>query len=103
MSAGQTDFFNRAIKRPALRYHGSKFRLAPWIMSFMPEHALYCEPFGGGAAVLLRKKRARVEVYNDIDSEIVNLFRLLRCPNSREKLAELCALTPFSREEYRAC
>lgn len=34
--------------RPALRYHGGKWLLAPWIISFFPEHSAYTEVYGGG-------------------------------------------------------
>ncbi|WP_366539342.1 DNA adenine methylase [Salmonella enterica] len=65
------------IKSPALRYHGSKFRLAKWVISFFPEHHTYVEPFGGGAGILLRKQRSYAEIYNDIDEDIVNFFRVI--------------------------
>lgn len=88
------------IKRPALRYHGGKFRLAPWILQFFPAHGCYVEPFGGAAGVLLQKPRVYAEVYNDLDSEIVNFFRVLRDPGMREDLIQACRLTPYAREEF---
>ena len=91
------------IKRPAIRWHGSKFRLAPWIVGFFPAHAVYCEPYGGGAGVLIRKVRSSHEIYNDLDSDVVNLFRVLRSADTRESLCQQLQLTPFSREEYEDC
>lgn len=67
-----------AVTRPVLRYHGGKFRLAPWIMSFFPAHSCYVEPFGGAGSVLLLKDRVGAECYNDLDGNIVNIFRILR-------------------------
>lgn len=90
------------VARPALRYHGGKFRLAPWILRFLPPHRVYVEPFGGAAGVLLRKPRAYAEVYNDLDGEIVNFFRVLRDEVQRERLIELLALTPYARAEFEA-
>lgn len=86
--------------RPALRYHGGKFRLAPWIIQFFPPHGCYVEPFGGAAGVLLRKPRVYAEVYNDLDGEIVNFFRVVRDPAMRADLIEACRLTPYAREEF---
>lgn len=60
----------------------------------------YVEPYGGGASVLLRKRRATQEVYNDLDEEIVNVFRVLREPGSAARLKSLLELTPFARAEY---
>lgn len=86
--------------RPALRYHGGKWNLAPWIISHFPDHRVYVEPFGGAASVLLRKPRSYAEVYNDLDGEIVNLFRVLRNPSQARELVRLVTLTPFSRVEF---
>lgn len=92
------------INSPVMRYHGGKFRLAKWVISHFPDHQCYVEPFGGAAGVLLQKARSYSEVYNDLDGEVVNLFRVLRDPEKNLRLKELCALTPYSREEFElAC
>lgn len=88
------------IKHPAIRYHGGKFRLASWIISHFPEHRCYVEPFGGGASVLLKKEASEAEVYNDLDGDVVNLFRVLRNPETAQQLVDACALTPYSRDEF---
>jgi len=88
------------MKHPLIRYHGGKFRLAHWVIAHMPNHNCYTETFGGAAGVLLQKPRAYAEVYNDLDGDIVNLFKVLRSSSSREKLIEQLILTPYSREEF---
>ena len=90
------------VSRPALRYHGGKWRLAPWIIQHFPAHRVYVEPFGGAASVLLRKPRSYAEIYNDLDGEIVNLFRVLRNPVQARELVRLVGLTPFARAEFEA-
>lgn len=86
------------LKRPILRYHGGKFLLAEWIISHFPRHKVYVEPFGGAASVLLQKPRSYAEIYNDLDSEIVNLFVVVR--EHGNQLANKLLLTPFSRDEF---
>jgi len=88
------------VTRPALRYHGGKFRMAPWILKFFPPHKAYVEPYGGAASVLLLKERASAECYNDLDSAIVSVFRILRDPVSALELQRRVALTPFARDEF---
>ena len=90
------------VTRPVLRYHGGKWRIAPWIISHFPRHRVYVEPYGGGASVLLRKQRAHGEVYNDLDDDVVNLFRVLRDDEQAQQLRRLLELTPFSRTEWVA-
>lgn len=86
--------------RPIMRYHGGKWRIAPRIIALFPPHRRYVEPYGGGAGVLLRKERSIAEVYNDLDGEVVNVFRVLRDPAQAAELRRLCELTPFAREEF---
>ena len=85
---------------PAIRYLGSKFLCAKWIISHFPPHRAYCEPCGGGAAVLLNKPRAELETYNDIDGGIVNFFRVVR--DHAPELTRRLSLSPWSREEFDA-
>jgi DNA adenine methylase len=87
-----------APHRPVLRYHGGKWRLAPWIIGFFPEHKVYVESFGGGASVLMRKPPVYAEIYNDLDEEIVNLFRVAR--DRGEELVRVVELTPYSRADF---
>lgn len=86
--------------RPVLRWHGGKWTLAPWIIEHFPPHRTYVEPFGGAASVLLRKPRSYAEVYNDLDGEAVNLFRVLR--DNPAELIDALRLTPFARSEFDA-
>lgn len=87
------------VSRPAVRYHGGKYRLAPWIIKHLPLHSVYVEPYGGGGSVLLRKGRVSHEVYNDLNSEMCNLFAVYR--DRGQELRDAVRLTPFSRQEYR--
>ena len=75
-------------------------KISSWVISFFPRHKIYVEPFGGAAGVLLNKAPSPLEVYNDLNSDLVNFFRVLR---DKEKAAELIRrlrLTPYAREEY---
>lgn len=87
--------------RPALRYHGGKWKLAPWIVDHFPPHRIYVEPFAGAASVLLRKPKSYAEVYNDLDGAVVNVFRVLRNPETANELKRRCILTPFARDEFK--
>ena len=88
------------MKSPAFRYHGAKFRLADWVLRHFPPHEIYVEPFAGAAGVLLQKPRCYAEVYNDLDGDVVNFFRVVRDPLLRAQLFEQCAMTPYARAEF---
>jgi len=81
-----------------LHYPGSKWSLADWIISHMPPHTTYLEPYFGSGAVFFSKPPAQLETINDIDGDIVNLFRMIR--DRPDELARLVYWTPYAREEY---
>lgn len=85
-----------------MRWHGGKWRIAPWVISHFPRHQLYLEPFGGAASVLLRKQRAPAEIYNDLDETLLQLFRVLRDPEQAASLIQLLEVTPYARGEFKA-
>ncbi len=91
-----------APTRPVLRYYGGKWMLAPWIISHFPPHRIYVEPYGGAASVLLRKPRSYAEIYNDLESQVVEVFKVLRDPVKAARLQALLKLTPYAREEWEA-
>ena len=82
---------------PVFTYPGSKSHLAPWIVSLMPQHATYVEPFAGTLAVLSCKPRSQLEVINDLDGGLVNFFRVLR--DRGDELIAKIELTPYAQEE----
>lgn len=81
-----------------LRFFGAKNQLASWIIDHFPPHRCYVEPFGGSGAVLLNKWRSSVEVYNDLLSEVVNFYEVLR--ELPDELARAIELTPYSEDEF---
>jgi DNA adenine methylase len=88
------------LRRPVLRYHGGKFRLAPNLIEIFPPHRVYTEAFAGGASVLMRKPRSYAEVYNDLDGEVVNVFRVLQNRRKAKALEAALRLTPYARQEF---
>jgi DNA adenine methylase len=88
----------RAIK-PPFGYYGSKQRIAETIINKLPPHHAWVEAFCGSAAVTLAKAPAPIEIINDLDDQVVNLFKQLR--NNPTALFEAVSLTPYARAEYK--
>ena len=88
------------LTRAALRYFGGKWQIAPWVISHLPAHRVYVEPFGGAASVLMRKPRSTIEVYNDLDEEIVGIFQQLQDPAQCNQLMRLLRRTPYARGAF---
>ena len=84
-----------------LKYPGGKWRISDWIVSHFPKHKVYLEPFFGSGACFFKKQPSYIETINDINNDIVNLFRV--CRESPDELIRLIELTPFSRTEFKEC
>ena len=81
-----------------MKYPGSKWSIAEWIISFFPEHHSYVEPFFGSGAVLFKKQRSNIETVNDLDGNVVNLFEWIK--KDPERLAHEIYYTPYARKVY---
>lgn len=84
--------------KPPFGYYGAKQRLAARIIDSLPPHNAWVEAFCGSAAITLAKKPAPIEVINDLDGNIVNLFEVLR--DNHTALTSAVALTPYARQEF---
>ena len=93
----------KSKKMIAFGWYGGKFSHLDFLLPLIPADAThFCDVFGGSAAVLLNIKPYSVETYNDLDSELVNFFAVLR--DDGPELIKTIGLTPFSREELvHAC
>lgn len=81
-----------------LKYPGSKWNIARRLTELIPPHHSYIEPFFGSGAVLFNKVPSDIETINDLDSDVINLFRCIQ--QDSERLARLVLTIPFSREVY---
>ena len=69
------------IFKPVLRWPGGKTRMLKHLLPMVPKHVCYCEPFAGGLAILMRKPRSKVEVVNDINGDLIALYRCIQYHN----------------------
>lgn len=84
--------------RSVLKYPGSKWRIAKWIVSMIPEHHSYLEPYFGSGAVFFTKPESKIETINDLDNNVVNLFDIIR--SNPEPLIKEVEATPYSKTEF---
>ena len=84
--------------KAVIKYPGSKWSIADWIISFFPGHHSYLEAYFGSGAVLFNKPRSNIETVNDLDGNIVNLFEWIK--RDPERLAHEIYFTPYARQVY---
>jgi len=83
-----------------LTYIGSKGKLVETIKAIFPPHICYVEAFGGSGVILLNKPPSFVEVYNDYNNDLVNLFRVVREQKTFGELERVLNLTLYARNEW---
>ncbi|GAA4275940.1 DNA adenine methylase [Aquimarina mytili] len=88
----------KTTKTP-ITYYGGKQALTKLILSLIPKHNLYCEPFVGGGAVFFAKEPSAVEVINDLNGNVVNFYQV--CKQDFPKLNKLIQATPHSRKLHK--
>jgi DNA adenine methylase len=88
------------VLRNPIRYIGAKAALAPKLAAMLPPHQVYVEVFGGAAHLLFRKQRSPIEVYNDLDGRLANLFHVLR--DHFDDLAARLRWTLYARSAHAA-
>jgi DNA adenine methylase len=86
------------VATSAFGYFGAKKRLSLAIAKMLPPHNAWVEAFGGSAAVTMAKTPSPIEIVNDADSQIVNVFQQLR--EYPDELIRLIELTPYARSEF---
>ena len=94
---------NKMAVSPPITWFGSKSRLVKKITSYFPKHHTFVDVFGGSGAILLGKEPSKVEVYNDLSSKLVTLFRVLANPEKSLELARRLKFTPYARTEFERC
>lgn len=84
-----------------VQWVGGKGQQLEQLLPLIPHTNTYVEPFGGGGVVLLNRERSEVEVYNDLNDDVVNLFRVMRDDSLFRDFEAMLELTMWSKEEFR--
>lgn len=71
------------------------------IVPLLPLGRTYVEPYGGAASIMCARRPAPVEVYNDLDGDLVNLFRVMQDKDAFAELRDRLRATPYARDEFR--
>jgi len=85
-----------------IKWFGGKGRQTRRLLPLIPPHKVYVEPYAGGASLFFAKPPASIEVLNDLNYDIFNLYSVLRDPEAADHLRELLELTPYSQNEFDA-
>ena len=93
----------KAPHRMLFVYPGGKWIMMKKFLPLFPKHKTYVSLFGGAAADIARKPPSKVEIYNDIDSHVNNVFKVLQNNNGCNQLVNLLKNTPNGRKQFDEC
>ncbi len=85
--------------KPPLTYYGGKQKLTRQILSLIPAHNLYCEPFFGGGAIYFAKEPSEIEVINDTNGDLINFYKVVK--TKYRQLEKEIIPTLYSRQLHR--
>ena len=88
-------------KRSPIKWYGGKGSFLKHLLPMVPNHRCFCEVFGGGASLLFAKSPSAMEVYNDINDDVVAFFRVFQTPEQYQLFKHKCKFTPYSRSLYK--
>ena len=87
------------LSNSPFRYPGGKFYARKLILAALPKHDLYCEPFAGGASIFFAKKRVSNSILNDLDSDLINTYLVIR--DNVNALIDLLENIPATKELHK--
>lgn len=88
----------KTLLKTPVSYYGGKQQLLPKILPCIPRHRIYSEPFFGGGSVFFAKEPAEIEMINDINSQVVNFYKVAK--RNFKKLKDEIDVTLYSEEQY---
>jgi DNA adenine methylase len=86
------------MKTP-ITYYGGKQMMSKKLLTYIPSHKIYCEPFFGGGALFFAKPKSEVEVINDINGEVINFYKVVK--TKFPELEQEIKVTLHSRELFK--
>lgn len=90
-----------SIKSPLAGWVGGKYLLSRTIVPLIPVCRCYVEPFAGAAWILFRKRPSECEAINDINNDVVNLYRVVQ--HHWDAFVDALQWALSSREEFSRC
>lgn len=82
-------------------YYGGKNRICDMLNNLMPQSKIFIEPFVGSGSTILNRERGEIEIVNDYDPAIANLYKMLADKDSGKELLEKMFQLPYDEELFK--